>query len=128
MKSLIDNVEKGKIDKKVINVNYILEKNKYGYNSLHGEKEIDEDLRQIYVRDKLGIDKYLKYMKTFIYSNGNYIKALKSIGLTDKKIFSNTKFISNALYFESIKTEKNNINASPSYTDGYGKKLNIAGF
>lgn len=44
---------------------YIMQKNGGKLSAMHGQKEVDENLRQICVRDKWGADMWLSYMDCF---------------------------------------------------------------
>ncbi len=44
---------------------YIMQKNGDKFTSMHGQKEVDEDMRQICIRDKWGIDMWLNYMDCY---------------------------------------------------------------
>ena len=123
--NLIDKIKNNKLNPEDINIHFILNNTKYGLTSLHGEQEIDEDARQLYIKNKLGMNKLFDYLKVLYDSKGNFNKALSSINLTNEEVFKDMNYIYKLLNIEAIYTEKNNINSSPSYVDREGKKIEM---
>lgn len=124
-KTMVEQWKAGKIKPENIDFRYVVLKNKYGFQSLNGEKELDENARQLYVKDKLGRVAYFKYLDVFLSSNGDYNKALEQFNLTNEDIFKDMSYIGELLQIEAIYTEKNGVTASPTFLDRNLKKINL---
>ena len=86
VESIIDYIEKGKIDKKNVEIHYIgdviFKDGVYTFNSLHGDDEWKEDMRQIII-SKYYPEKYLDYLKRRAtnYTSPNWESVASDVGI-----------------------------------------------
>lgn len=121
--SIIDSIEKGNISKDIeINIHYIGDSFKsadgtISFNSLHGEDEWKEDIRQILIK-KLYPDKFFNYLKerNKNYTSNEWQNAAKAVGIDVKKIEENFDTLGKKLLEEDFKyTNEKEISVSPTF-------------
>jgi glutaredoxin len=111
LKYLIDRIqgEKLKIDLKV---RYITKFRKYGIDSLHGDDEIEEDIRQLLVQ-KYYPDKFFKYLLT--RPGSSFKETAKELSLDEKSISDKQEEGRRLLEEDAKSAEKLGITASPTF-------------
>lgn len=122
IESLINYIEAGKIDKTNIAVHYIGDvyqnaDGSYVFNSLHGEDEWKEDMRQVVIF-KYYPEKYWQYMKSRIknYSSNDWQTSLKEAGIDQQDFEKKLEKEGKRLLAEDFKLASSlKINVSPTF-------------
>lgn len=122
VESIIDYVEKGKIKPQDVSIHYIgdyaLSKDgTYTFNSLHGDEEWKEDMRQVIIRDYYP-EKYFCYLKNRAknYTSSNWEDSASGCGIDIKSLSENIEKYGSKLLAEDFSyTSSLKISSSPTF-------------